>query len=156
MYQWQLVSLDLHGMEIPERLERDMTQTELNISGIIIKANQLKGGSTYRLKVDVNQVNEPSGIAAYQFRINAPPQLGQCTVTPKTGEALKIKFNFKCSGWEVRKWGERKWSRQGKHIQIQRFFSPISSGHFPFPLPVLNTSKFRREDFITLILISYM
>lgn len=115
-YQWQLVSLDSHGLESPEILERDMTQTELNISGIIVKANKLKGGFTYRLKV--NTVNEPQGIAAYQFTINAPPQLGKCTVTPKTGEALKIKFNFKCSGWEVRKWGKRKCSRQGKHIQI--------------------------------------
>ena len=108
MYQWQLVSLDPYGDEIIERLTRNMTRTDLNIPSIIIKGNQLFEGPTYRLKVTVTQPNGPAGIAAYQFRVNSPPKPGQCTVSPERGEALKTKFEFRCSGWQV------------EHVPLQR------------------------------------
>ena len=80
-----------------------MTDTELNLPGIIIKADQLTGGSTYRLKVTATPGIGPAGNAAYQFRMNAPPHSGQCTVSPTTGEALRTKFDFRCNGWQVRR-----------------------------------------------------
>ena len=104
-YQWQLVTVDSNGDEHSEiSLTRDMTETELDLPGIIIKGNQLNetGPSFfYRLKVTVSQDNGPSGNAAYQFRMNAPPSPGTCTVTPDTGVALKTEFVFTCSGWQV-------------------------------------------------------
>ena len=80
-----------------------MTDTELNLPGIIIKADQLTGGFTYRLKVTATPGIGPAGNAAYQFRMNAPPHSGQCTVSPSTGEALRTKFDFRCTGWQVRR-----------------------------------------------------
>ena len=103
-YQWQLVTVDpLTDDELSEiNLTRDMTKTELNLPSIIIKENKLAGGSIYRLKVTVSHNNGPAGNAVYQFRMNAPPHSGQCTVSPENGEALVTKFNFKCTGWLVR------------------------------------------------------
>ena len=79
-----------------------MTETELNLPGIIIKKDALAGDVTYRLKVNVNQAHGPAGISSYQFRTNAPPDGGQCTVKPLNGSALKTLFNIQCSGWKVR------------------------------------------------------
>ena len=80
-----------------------MTHTELNLPGILIKANQLTGGYTYRLKVTATPTTGPAGNAAYQFRMNAPPHSGRCTVSPRTGEALSTNFDFRCTGWQVRR-----------------------------------------------------
>ena len=103
-YQWQLVSLHpSNDTEIKESLTRDMTDTELNLPSIIIKANQLTGGFTYRLKVTATPGIGPAGNAAYQFGMNAPPHSGLCTVSPRTGEALRTKFDFRCTGWQVRR-----------------------------------------------------
>ena len=102
-YQWQLVSLHPNGNELKESLTRDMTHTELNLPGIIIKENQLPGGFTYLLKLTATPGIGPAGNAAYQFRMNAPPHSGQCTVSPGSGEALKTKFEFRCTGWKVRR-----------------------------------------------------
>ena len=103
-YQWQLVSLHpSHGAEIKEGLTRDMTDTELNLPGIIIKANQLNGSFTYRLKVTATPGIGPAGNAAYQFRMNAPPHSGLCTVSSGNEKALNTKFEFRCTGWQVRK-----------------------------------------------------
>lgn len=82
-----------------------MTETELDLPGIIIKANQLTDLNSslyYQLKVYVSQDNGPSGNAAYQFRMNAPPRPGTCTVTPESGVTLKTEFVFSCTGWQVR------------------------------------------------------
>ena len=79
-----------------------MTETELNLPGIIIKKDALAGDVTYRLKVNVTQAHGPPGISSYQFRTNAPPKGGQCTVKPLNGSALKTSFNIKCSDWTVR------------------------------------------------------
>lgn len=100
-YQWQLVSLDPNGNEVKATLTRDMTQTDLNLPGIIVKENNLSGGLIYRLKVTASPDNGPPGNAAYQFEMNVPPHSGQCTVTPGSGEALKTKFDFRCTGWRV-------------------------------------------------------
>ena len=91
-----------NGTEINESLTRDMTVTKLNLPGIIIKANQLNGSFTYRLKVTATPGIGPAGNAVYQFRMNASPHSGRCTVSPITGEALKTKFDFACTNWEVR------------------------------------------------------
>ncbi|KAJ7340518.1 hypothetical protein OS493_003270 [Desmophyllum pertusum] len=104
-YQWQLVTVNSNGDELRVIiLTRDKTETDLNLPGIIIKDNQLTqlddSSLFYQLKVSVSQDNGPSGNAAYQFRMNAPPSSGRCTVTPQTGEALKTKFDFICSGWQ--------------------------------------------------------
>ena len=83
-----------------------MTETELDLPGIIIKANQLTDllpSLYYQLKVIVSQDNGPSGNAAYQFRMNSPPRPGTCTVTPDSGVALKTEFVFICTGWQVRR-----------------------------------------------------
>lgn len=101
-YLWQLVSVHADGNEIKETLTRDMTQTDLNLPGIIIKENELSEGLVYLLKVTVTQDNGPAGMAAYDFKINAPPHSGQCTVTPETGDALTTRFDFECTGWQVR------------------------------------------------------
>ena len=79
-----------------------MTETELNLPSIIIKKDALAGDVTYRLKVNVTQAHGPPGISSYQFRMNAPPEGGQCTVKPLNGSALKTPFNIQCSGWKVR------------------------------------------------------
>lgn len=87
-------------------LTRDMTETALNRPSIIIKKNKLKQLDphlSYLLKVTVSQDVGPSGNAAYQFRMNAPPRPGKCTVTPTHGEALKTKFVFECLDWQVRR-----------------------------------------------------
>ena len=103
-YQWQLFTVNSNGNELSEiSLTRDMTETELDLPGIIIKSDQLVGGMLYRLKVTATPDNGPLGSAAYQFRTNAPPHSGQCTVTPGSGEALKTNFAFNCSGWQVSK-----------------------------------------------------
>ena len=83
-------------------LTRNMTETELNLPGIIIKKDALAGNVAYRLKVSVTQAHGPAGISSYQFRMNAPPEGGQCTVKPLNGSALKTLFNIQCSGWKVR------------------------------------------------------
>lgn len=101
-YLWQLVSVHADGNEIKETLTRDMTQTDLNLPGIIIKENELSEGLVYLLKVTVTQDNGPAGMAAYDFTMNTPPHSGQCTVTPETGDALKTRFDFECTGWQVR------------------------------------------------------
>ena len=83
-----------------------MTETELDLPGIIIKPDQLTDLSSslyYQLKVNVSQDKGPSGYAAYQFRMNAPPRPGTCTVTPETGVALKTEFVFICTGWQLRR-----------------------------------------------------
>ncbi len=83
-----------------------MTETELDLPGIIIKENQLAElapSSFYRLKVRVSPDIGPSGNAAYQFRMNAPPIAGKCIVTPASGVALKTEFVFMCTGWQVRR-----------------------------------------------------
>lgn len=117
-YQWQLFTVDSSDVELSEIiLTRDMTQSELNLSGIIIKANQLAGGLSYRLKVTASPDYGPPGNAAYQFRMNAPPHSGQCTVTPGTGDALKTNFAFNCSGWQV-----KSFSNVSRHLFIQYVF----------------------------------
>ena len=86
-------------------LTRNMTETDLGLSGTIIKANQLlqlDSNLFYRLKVKVSQHDGPAGHAAYQFRMNAPPSPGNCTVTPEYGQALKTEFVFLCTGWQVK------------------------------------------------------
>lgn len=83
-----------------------MTETALNLPGIIIKENKLKQLDPhlfYLLKVTVSQDVGPSGNAAYQFRMNGPPRPGKCNVTPTHGEALKTKFVFECLDWQVRR-----------------------------------------------------
>ena len=105
-YQWQLFTVNLNVDEVNEiPLTRDMTETDLDLPGIIIKGNQLPPRDPhlfYRLEVSVSQDVGPSGIAAYQFKINAPPSDGVCTVTPTNGEALKTKFGFICTNWKAR------------------------------------------------------
>jgi len=105
-YQWQLLTVDSTGNELKEiSLTRNMTETALDLPGIIIKANQLTPLpplELYRLKVKVSQDAGPSGNAAYQFRMNAPPTPGNCAVTPTSGEALKTQFDFICKDWKVR------------------------------------------------------
>jgi len=99
-YQWLLVSLHSPtNEETAVTLTRNMTETELNLPGIIIKKDALAGDVTYRLKVNVTQAHGPPGISSYQFRTNAPPKGGQCTVKPLNGSALKTSFNIKCSDW---------------------------------------------------------
>ena len=80
-----------------------MTQSDLDLPGLSIKANKLNGGLTYQLKVKASPEDEPAGTAAYQFEMNAPPQNGNCTVSPESGEALVTRFNVTCTGWQVRK-----------------------------------------------------
>ena len=88
--------------EMAVTLTRDMTETELNLPGIIIKKDALAGDVSYQLKVSVTHAHGPTGISSYQFRMNAPPEGGQCTVKPLNGSALKTLFNIQCSGWKVR------------------------------------------------------
>ena len=103
-YQWQLVTVHSQsGQDNVERLTRDMTQSDLDLPGLSIKANQLNGGLTYQLKVTASPDDGPAGNAAYQFEMNVPPQNGECTVSPKSGEALVTKFAVTCTGWQVRK-----------------------------------------------------
>ena len=102
VYQWQLVAVDSNGDQLSEiNLTRDMTEIELDLPDIIIKGDQLAGGMLYRLKATATPDHGPAGSAAYQFRTNAPPHSGQCTVSPGSGEALKTNFAFNCTGWEV-------------------------------------------------------
>ena len=105
-YQWQLFTVNSNGDELSETpLTRDMTETDLDLPGIIIKKNQLAPlGQNwfYRLEVSVSQDDGPSGNAAYQFRMNDAPRHGNCTVTPTNGEALKTEFVFICTNWEAR------------------------------------------------------
>ena len=106
-YSWQLVIVNSIGHELPGNiLTRNMTETDMDLPGIIIKANQLppliNSEWIYRLKVWVSQDHGPAGNAAYQFRVNAPPIPGNCTVTPKSGQALKTAFSILCTGWQVR------------------------------------------------------
>ena len=104
IYQWQLVTVDSQsGQENVTSLTRDMTRSDLDLPGLSIKANQLNGGLTYQLKVTASPEDGPAGNAAYQFEMNAPPQNGACTVSPKSGEALVTKFAVTCTGWQVRK-----------------------------------------------------
>lgn len=106
-YQWQLVTVNSNGNKVSETsLTRDMTETDLDLPGIIIKGNQLTALDSslfYRLNVRLPQDNGPSGNAAYQFRVNAAPRPGRCTVTPDKGVALKTEFVFICIGWQVRR-----------------------------------------------------
>ena len=83
-------------------LTRDMTQNDLDLPGLSIKANQLNGGLTYQLKVTASPEDGPAGTAAYQFEMNAPPQNGNCTVSPESGKALVTTFTVTCTGWQVR------------------------------------------------------
>ena len=106
-YSWKLVIVNSIGHELPGNiLTRNMTETDMDLPGIIIKGNQLPPLNVsewfYRLKVWVSQDHGPAGNAAYQFRVNAPPSSGNCTVTPKSGQALKTAFSFLCTGWQVR------------------------------------------------------
>lgn len=84
-------------------LTRDMTQSDLDLPGLSIKAHQLNEGLTYQLKVTASPKDGPAGNAAYQFEMNAPPQNGDCTVSPEIGEALVTRFAVTCTGWQVRK-----------------------------------------------------
>ena len=105
-YQWQLVIVNSIGDELREIiLTRNMTETDLDLPGIIIKEDQLlqlDSNLFYRLKVKVSQYDGPAGHAAYQFRMNGPPSPGNCTVTPEYGQALKTEFVFICTGWQVK------------------------------------------------------
>ena len=105
-YQWKLVTVNSNGGDVTKlRLMREMTETGLNLTGIIIKKNQLRqldSNLFYRLEVKVSQQDGSPGYAAYQFRMNAPPTPGKCTVTPTSGNALKTQFVFTCIGWQVR------------------------------------------------------
>ena len=105
-YQWQLVIVNSIGDELREIiLNRNMTETDLGLPGIIIKEDQLlqlNSNLFYRLKVEVSQHDGPAGHAAYQFRMNAPPSPGNCNVTPEYGQALKTEFVFICTGWQVK------------------------------------------------------
>ena len=80
---------------------RDMTETELNASAMIIKPNKLVGGYFYRLMVTAFPVDGDFGQAGYQFITNSPPHSGECSVTPIGGEALVTNFVFNCTGWKV-------------------------------------------------------
>ena len=101
-YKWQLFTVDVDGSVIPEKLIRDMTDTKLNNTGIVIKQNELKKGLRYRLQVTVSpKRGQAVGQSTYEFRTNAPPHSGRCTVSPTTGEALKTKFTISCKGWLV-------------------------------------------------------
>ena len=105
-YEWQLFTVNSNGDEVSEiSLTRGMTETDLDLPGIIIKGNRLAQQDPhlfYRLQVSVSQDVGPSGIAAYHFRINPPPSDGDCTVTPTNGEALKTEFRFICTNWKAR------------------------------------------------------
>ena len=86
-----------------QSLTRNMTQSDLDLPGLSIKANQLNEGLTYQLKVTASPEDGPAGNAAYQFEMNAPPQNGSCTVSPESGEALVTTFAVICKDWKVRK-----------------------------------------------------
>ena len=104
-YHWQLNVVNSSGVEVNDKQLTDKAETNLNSTGIVIKKNQLgelPPGHFYQLKVEVSQQGEPPGYATYQFRINAPPQHGSCSVTPTKGEALKTQFKFECRNWKVR------------------------------------------------------
>ena len=104
-YQWQLFTVNSSVSELREiSLTRNMTETDLDLPGIIIKRNQLAPLSHlfYRLEVSVSQDDGPPGNAAYQFRMNDSPRHGNCTVTPINGTALKTEFVFNCTNWKAR------------------------------------------------------
>lgn len=102
-YQWHLQGVSSSGYSVyPMNLSRDMTETDLNLPGIVLKGNHLPRYMMYRLMVTVTPDNGPAGRAAYQFKANGPPQSGGCYVSRYSGDALKTKFYFTCSGWIVR------------------------------------------------------
>ena len=104
-YHWQLNVVNSSGVQVNDKQLTDKAETNLNSTGIVIKKNQLgelPPGHFYQLKVEVSQQGEPPGYATYQFRINAPPQHGSCSVTPTKGEALNTQFIFECRNWQVR------------------------------------------------------
>lgn len=102
-YQWKLVRVDSTGCELGEiSLTRAKTQTDLHLPGIVFKENQLYGGLTYRFKVTVTPESGPAGMAAYQFKMNDPPRVGDCTIPIQSGGALMTFFEFNCSmEWSV-------------------------------------------------------
>ena len=98
-YQWKLNSL-VHTVT----LTRHMTETDLNLPGIVLKPHRLKS-NTYWLIVTVTPNSGPEGKSAYQFTTNMPPYNGYCNAWPYSGQALKTKFFMYCSRWEVKIFG---------------------------------------------------
>lgn len=45
-------------------------------------------------------LSEVQGFAEYSIQTNNPPKDGSCEVKPITGEELKTRFRFSCSGWQ--------------------------------------------------------
>ncbi|KAK2571916.1 Polycystin-2 [Acropora cervicornis] len=150
-YQWLLASLHPpDNKEMAITLTRNMTETELNLPGIIIKKDALAGNVAYRLKVSVTQAHGPAGVSSYQFRMNAPPEGGQCTVKPLNGSALTTLFNIQCSGWKD---SEKPLTYQFQYKTAGGLYTVVSYGsedHVETVLPQGQKDNFTFEFSVTI------
>lgn len=78
---------------------KSLLLSKLSSPGFVVKANQLEGGTTYRCTVTVNTPGFSSSYSEYTITTNSPPEGGQCSISPLSGEALVTSFSLSCTGW---------------------------------------------------------
>ena len=73
--------------------------TPTNMSYLVIEANKLLEGNTYRFAL---QVETTGGIstASIEFSVNTGPRYGTFTTQPTTGNELTTIFTLTANGWE--------------------------------------------------------
>lgn len=83
--------------ELPDLASK--LDTPVSSSNIAIKNGALTGGTKYKLQISAQTPGGTTGSTEYTFETNSPPSGGTCSVDIPSGEALRTKFIFSCSGW---------------------------------------------------------
>lgn len=77
----------------------DNTLSRLGSENLVIKENALLLKQDYRISVEIDVYGFEQTVAVYDFITNEPPNGGQCTVDPPSGEVFVTNFQFTCYGW---------------------------------------------------------
>lgn len=69
--------------------------SSLFVNGFTLWNGQL----SYRVGVVVTNADGDQGSSFINFMLNAPPQNGNCTVSPVSGESALTKYTISCFDW---------------------------------------------------------
>ncbi|KAI8510753.1 hypothetical protein Bbelb_116690 [Branchiostoma belcheri] len=92
-YLWTLVG--------GKHIDWDVDTTTGNTSqNLVVRSNIFEAGESYTFRVDVTSDVVPggTGFSEYSFRVNKPPTVGSCAVSPSSGDSTITQFDISCEG----------------------------------------------------------
>ncbi|XP_019632047.1 PREDICTED: sperm receptor for egg jelly-like [Branchiostoma belcheri] len=92
-YLWTLVG--------GKHIDWDVDTTTGNSSqNLVVRSNIFEAGESYTFRVDVTSDVAPggTGFSEYSFRVNKPPTVGSCAVSPSSGDSTITPFDISCEG----------------------------------------------------------